>query len=80
MKIDTTRMGEDPVAKDQAFQKFLDQPTTKFVLSFIPPGKEVEALRVALRAAFDAGYECGGGQCASGLLRTIMEAERDRKR
>jgi len=66
-------------AKDSAFSKFLDLQTTKFMLSFIPEGREADAVKVILRSAFDAGYDCGGGACAADFLHTIMAASEKRR-
>lgn len=62
-------------AKDAAFASFLDMPTTKFVLSFIPPGKEEDAVKTVLRASFDAGFGCGAGFFMTDLLKTLMLAK-----
>lgn len=47
--------------KDEAFATFLAQPATKFILSFIPEGRDADAVITILRASFDSGFSCGGG-------------------
>lgn len=59
-------------AKEESFGKFLDLPTTKFILSFIPEGRDADAVKTALRSAFDAGYDAGGAWFVGDLLKTML--------
>lgn len=75
MKPDTSEAAQNK-AKDEAFAKFLEEPTTKFVLTFIPEGRDADAVRTILRASFNAGFSCGGGFFVGDLLKTLMKGDR----
>lgn len=59
MKRKADEMARNTRERDEAFQSFLELPTTKLALSLIPPGDNPDALQVALRSAFDSGYGRG---------------------
>lgn len=82
MSIDEKSKSEAEQAaqrKEESFERFLGLQSTKFVLSFIPEGREADAVRIALRAAFDAGHDAGSGATASSFLQAML-ATRPRPR
>lgn len=79
MKSDISESAQKKV-RDEEFAKFLDDPTTKFILSFVPEGRDADAVKTILRAAFDKGFSCGGGFFVADLLKHMTAAERDRRR
>lgn len=65
-------------ARDEAFEKFLSEPATKFLLSYVPESKDVDAVRTILRSSFDTGFQCGGAFFVADLLKTIFAAKMKR--
>lgn len=75
-KLKSPSEAEQLAARDISFAKFLEEPTTKFVLSFIPEGRDVDAVRTILMASFDAGFNCGAGFFIGDLLKTLMARDK----
>lgn len=66
---------EAKMSKDcnRAFQTWMEDPTTKVLLSIAPPFEHMEAL---LRAAFERGHRAGQGSFAGEMLFGIIGGPR----
>lgn len=60
---------------EEAFRNFLDAPMTKFVLSYIPEGRDADAVKTVLRSAFDTGFSTGSSLVMIDVLKMIMSKE-----
>lgn len=86
-------MAKDEAAAQQAkeqsnkklsFDKFMDEPTTRMMLSMIPATDEKrEVLETLVQASYERGWQNGSGNTAGSFLEVIIKgmdkrAERDR--
>jgi hypothetical protein len=55
--------------RDKSFADWLGSPMVKLGISLIPAGEHHDALRLLLRAAFDAGDSCGFASMVEELMR-----------
>jgi hypothetical protein len=76
MNIDEAREQQIKDQAEKSFEMFLRMPTTRLIISTLPPMQDPDALNVLLRAAFDTGHATGSGSIALALLENIFK---DRK-
>lgn len=74
----TERAEEDAREKNEAFEKFLSNPTTQLLISLIPPSQTEDAVKTVLLTAFDAGYSIGLGRAVKGIIKAMMSKEERR--
>lgn len=61
---------------DDAFNDFISAPTTKVLLTLIPPSDHPEAVKTLLRSAFDCGNMTGHMSVMLPLMETIMKKDK----
>lgn len=66
-------------AADKRFQEWLAEPMTRMGLSMIPAGEKEDALRLLLRAAFDAGRGMGQGAVMVEMLEALILRDKRRE-
>lgn len=72
----TTRMD----ARDSTnFDKFMARPETKLMLSLIPPADNPDAMKVLLRASFDAGVSSGSGTIIGEMLTAMIKDNKPKR-
>ena len=59
--------------KKEAFARFMDQPSTRMMVSMIPPGEKQEVMGTLLQETFNAGWGGGAGNTAGSFLDAILK-------
>lgn len=59
--------------KRAGFDRFMDQPATRMMISMIPAGEHREVLETLLHEAFNNGYGCGGASTAGSFMDAILK-------
>lgn len=75
------RGAKTKAAQKTAFDKWMDQPACRLMLSMLPPMEEKrEVLETLLRETFNAGWDAGGGSTAGMFLEAIFTGMEKRDR
>lgn len=67
------RQEKSDARKAKWFDEFLAKPSTKLILSLVPPSEHDEALRTLLSEAFDAGFTTGVGDALSAVAEALLK-------
>lgn len=62
--------------RDDDFESWIGDPLTRITLSLIPQGENADALKVLVRAAFNAGFRSGTGTAMASMARRILDARK----
>jgi hypothetical protein len=60
----------------EAFERWMRSPTTKLIISLIPPGQHPEVLQTLLREAFDFGAHVGQTQIAGEIVGRMLKDQK----
>lgn len=61
-------------ARKENFQKFKEQPTTRMLMSMIPPSQDhPEVLETLLEAAFEQGFGVGTAQVSLMMIGAMVD-------
>lgn len=70
---------KEKAAKKEGFDKWMDSPATRMMLSMIPPSEKPEVLETLLQETFNAGFSAGSGSTAGTLLEAIFKGMEKRE-
>lgn len=54
------------------FDRWMDQPATRMMMSMIPPSERPEVLETLLKETFNAGFGAGTGATAGSFLEAMI--------
>lgn len=60
---------------DQSFDTFMRAPTTRLIISTLPPMENPDTLNVLMRASFDAGHGAGSSSIAMTLIEGMISRQ-----
>lgn len=60
--------------RKSAFDRWMDQPATRMMMSMIPAAEKREVLETLLQETFNSGFQAGAGETAGSFMEVIFKS------